>query len=142
VVATFQVEQLLQDRPVQRGDLLLEVMDDRGDWRLELDVPDYRMGHVLRALAAEESDVLPVDYVPATDPRRELQGTLTEIATRSSESEASGAVVRVFAAIDPDDLPGRRIGAEVDARIRCGERSLFYCLFGDVVEFLQRRLWW
>jgi multidrug efflux pump subunit AcrA (membrane-fusion protein) len=142
VVATFQIEQLLLDRPVQRGDLLLEVMDDRGDWRLELDVPEYRMGHLLAALQASESGTLAIDYVPATDARLDLDATLTEVATRSNESQDAGTIVQVFATIDPDQLPGRRIGADVDARIRCGKKSLFYCLFGDVVEFLQRKVWW
>jgi len=142
VVATFQIEQLLQDRPVQRGDLLLEVMDDAGDWRLELEVPEHRMGHLLQALAASETGDLPVDYVPATDARLDLAATLTDVATRSDQSANEGMIVQVYAAIDPDDLPGRRIGAEVDARIRCGRKSLFYCLFGDVVEFIQRKVWW
>ena len=142
VVATFQIEQLLQDRPVQRGDLLLEVMDDAGDWRLELEVPEHRMGHLLKALSAADERTLTIDYVPATDARLDLEAKLTEIATRSNESEEEGTIVQVYAAINPDDLPGRRIGAEVDARIRCGEKSLFYCLFGDVVEFVQRKVWW
>lgn len=141
VVATFQLEQLLRDRPVQRGDLLLEVMDDAGDWRLELDVPEYRMGHLLAALACTETGQLPIDYTPATDSRLELHATLTEVATRSNEGDEE-TIVQVYADIDPDDLPGRRIGAEVDARIRCGQKSLFYCLFGDVVEFVQRKVWW
>ena len=142
VVTTFQLEQLLRDRPVQRGDLLLEVMDDAGDWRLELDVHEYRMGHLLTALACTESGRLPIDFTPATDSRLELHATLTEVATRSNESEEEGTIVQVYAEVNPDDLPGRRIGAEVDARIRCGQKSLFYCLFGDVVEFVQRKVWW
>ncbi len=27
-------------------------------------------------------------------------------------------------------------------RIACGRRSLGYVLFGDVIEFVQRRFWW
>ena len=34
-----------------------------------------------------------------------------------------------------------RIGAEVTAKIHCGQRSLGYVLFGDVVEFVQRYFW-
>ena len=50
VVAGFQLEQLLQNRPVQQGELLLEVMQDTGPWRLELEVEGSRMGHVLARL--------------------------------------------------------------------------------------------
>jgi hypothetical protein len=56
-------------------------------------------------------------------------------------SEEQGTIVEVFAGIDPDELPQRRIGAEVTAKINCGRRSLGYALFGDVIEFLQRKLW-
>jgi hypothetical protein len=33
-----------------------------------------------------------------------------------------------------------RIGAEVRAKISCSDRSLGYVLFGDVIEFIQKRL--
>ena len=34
-----------------------------------------------------------------------------------------------------------RIGADVRAKINCGKQMLGYVLFGDVVEFIQNRLW-
>ena len=30
---------------------------------------------------------------------------------------------------------------EVTAKIDCGEQPLFFVLFGDVVEFVQRNVW-
>ncbi|HVJ84365.1 MAG TPA: efflux RND transporter periplasmic adaptor subunit, partial [Caulifigura sp.] len=143
-VATFQVEQMLRDRPVQRGERLLEVMDETGDWRLELDVPEHRMGHLLRAMKASPDHVLPLEYVPATAVETTLAGKVraSEIATRANQSQDEGAIVEVYADINPEDLPGRRIGAEVTAKVDCGKRSLFYVLFGDVVEFVQRHVWW
>jgi hypothetical protein len=119
-------------------------MDPTGPWRLELEVPDHRMGHVLRAAEAVESGTLDVDYVPATAVELTLPGTLPReaIGTRSNQSAESGMIVEAFADINPDDLPQRHIGANVTARIVCGRRSLGYVLFGDVVEFLQRQLWW
>ncbi|MBX3437355.1 MAG: HlyD family efflux transporter periplasmic adaptor subunit [Planctomycetaceae bacterium] len=141
VVATFQIRQKLQDRPVRRGEVLLEVMDDTGEWRLELEVPEYRMGHLLKALAASENGTLPVEYVLATAVETSYHAEVAEIATRTGESEGEGTIVEVFADIDPNTLPSRRIGAEVEAKINCGKRSLGYVLFGDVVEFVQRHFW-
>lgn len=141
VVATFQVQQLLQNRPVRRGELLLEVMQPDGPWRLELEIPEYRMGHLLTALHASESGTLPVEYVLATQVEKSHPATLTHVASRSNESEEEGTVFEVHASISPEDLPSRNIGAEVTAKINCGPKSLFYVLFGDVVEFLQRILW-
>lgn len=143
VVATFQVRQNLLDRPVKRGDRLLEVMNVDGPWRLELDVPEYRMGHVLSAVAgADLSAPLAVDYVAATAVSRGRVGQLGEIGSRSNESQEEGTVVEAFVDIDPNDLPGRRIGADVTAKIHCGRKSLGYVLFGDVLEFIQRKVWW
>ncbi|HVJ67463.1 MAG TPA: hypothetical protein VM510_05730, partial [Caulifigura sp.] len=139
-VATFQVEQLLRDRPVQRGERLVEIMDESRDWRLELDVPEHRMGHLLRAMKASADQTLPLEYVPATAVETTLYGKVraSSIATRANQSQEEGAIVEVYADINEDDVPGRRIGAEVTAKIDCGKRSLFYVLFGDVVEFVQR----
>jgi multidrug efflux pump subunit AcrA (membrane-fusion protein) len=143
-VATFQVEQLLRDRPVQRGERLVEIMDESRDWRLELDVPEHRMGHLLRAMKASADQTLPLEYVPATAVETTLYGKVraSSIATRANQSQEEGAIVEVYADINEDDVPGRRIGAEVTAKIDCGKRSLFYVLFGDVVEFVQRHVWW
>jgi multidrug efflux pump subunit AcrA (membrane-fusion protein) len=141
VVATFQVEQTLLNRPVRRGELLLQVMDDTGRWRLELEVPDDRMWHLLAAMQQSEDHTLPIEYVLATNVETSYEATLTTVATRTNESEEEGLVVEVFAKIEPDSLPSPRIGAEVQAKINCGPKSLFYVLFGDVVEFFQRHLW-
>ncbi|MCA9090474.1 MAG: HlyD family efflux transporter periplasmic adaptor subunit [Planctomycetaceae bacterium] len=142
VVATFQLRQQLQNRPVQRGERLLQVMNDQGPWQLELEVPEYRMGHILSALRRSAAESLPVEYVPSTAVEHAYAATLTEIATRSNSSAESGTIVEAYASINPDDLPHRRIGAEVTAKISCGEHSLGYVLFGDLLEFFRRKLWW
>ena len=139
VVATFQLEQLLPERPVARGDLLLEVMDDTGDWRLELEVEEHRMGHVLRA-QKDRGEHLPVEFILATAPEKTFKGTLDAMATRSNTSAERGSIVQVYVATDAEKLP-KRIGADVEAKINCGERALGYVLFGDVVEFVQRYFW-
>ncbi|AMV18028.1 biotin/lipoyl-binding protein [Planctomyces sp. SH-PL14] len=147
-VATFQTRQNLLDRPVKRGDLLLQIMDVDGPWRLELDVPEYRMGHLLEAHrgpgTAPAAPVPPVEveFVAATAVTQVKRGALSAIGSRSNESQEKGSVVEVFVEIVPNDLPGRRIGAEVTARLHCGPRSLGYVLFGDLLEFVQRKLWW
>ncbi|SFI18604.1 HlyD family efflux transporter periplasmic adaptor subunit [Planctomicrobium piriforme] len=141
VVATFQVRQLLQNRPVKRGELLMEVMEPDGPWRLELEVPEYRMGHLMQALNASPDHTLPVEYVLATAVEKGYPGTLKLVGTRSNESQEEGTIVEVYADIDAKDLPAKNIGSEVTAKINCGKKSLFYVLFGDVVEFVQRYLW-
>lgn len=145
VVATFHVEQLLENRPVQRGEVLLEVMDTTKDWRLELDVPDYRLGHILKAQDAFQKQDLDVEFVLGTASENRHQGKLAGISTRAVPAEQEGSVVEMFVSISPDvkkELGERlRIGAEVRGKINCGKQMLGYVMFGDVVEFIQNRLW-
>lgn len=147
VVTTFQIEQLLINRPVQRGELLLEIMDDKGPWRLQLDVEEKRMGHILRAIKKNESHQLPVEFILATSNEYTYNGTIQkrDIGTRTNQSEESGSIVEIDASFDKSKIhletDQLRIGAEVSAKIECGERSLFYVLFGDVVETCRRFFW-
>jgi len=145
VVATFHVEQLLENRPVQRGEVLMEVMVTTGDWQLELDVPDYRLGHVRKAQEKFEKEDLEVEFVLATATEAKHHGLLDGISTRAVPSEAEGSVVEMRVKLDPktkEDLGELlHIGADVRAKINCGKEVLGYVLFGDVVEFIQNRLW-
>jgi multidrug efflux pump subunit AcrA (membrane-fusion protein) len=141
VVATFQVEQLLLNRPVRRGELLLQVMDETGDWRLELKVPEYRHGHVERAMSQAPQRNLPIEFVLATAVEKSYPAELIRLANRTDQEQETGTVVEVHAKIDKDLLPSRNIGADVIAKINCGRKNLFYVLFGDVVEFVQRYFW-
>jgi hypothetical protein len=140
VVSTFDVDQLLRHRPVRRGEILLEVMDETGPWQLELQVPEQRMGHLLSATQAAESP-LPIEFLLVTSPERTYEGSLKEVATRSIISPDGTPVVEIQANLPDDQALTRRIGAEVRAKVQCGRSSLGYVLFGDVVEFFQRNLW-
>ena len=144
VVTTFRVRQLLNERPAERGEVLLEIADPKSEWRLELDVEEHRMGHLLRAQAEAEQakEEVTVDFVLATAPIDDYQGKLQTIATRPKRVPESGSLVEVYASIPDDDELTRRIGAEVRAKIHCGESSLGYVMFGDIIEFVQRRWWW
>lgn len=140
VISTFEVDQLLRYRPVRRGEVLMEVVDDTGPWQLELTVAEHRTGHLFRA-QQEHSNPLPVEYLLLTAPERTHQARLHEVGTRIVTSEDNTSVVEVLASLTEDQAVSPRIGAEVRARIYCGRKSLGYALFGDVVEFVQKYLW-
>jgi len=143
IVATFQLDQLLKNRPVRRGERLLEIKDDKGQWRLELEIEEHRSGHILNAIdSTGDPVVLDLEFVLATDSETKIQGHLGKIDTRTNSSSELGGVIVAFGNFKQDDLPSNpRIGAEVRAKINCGEKSLGYALFGDVVEFVQKYLW-
>jgi len=142
-VATFEVEKLLRDRPVTRGETLLEVMDESQRWHLELEVQEQRMGHFLRGVKTRNTQDLPVEFMLATNVEDRYHGRVEKISQRAVVTE-EGNVVEVQASIDDADVrdlrPRMRIGAEVRAKISCSDRSLGYVLFGDVIEFIQKRL--
>jgi len=140
-VVTFQLTQLLQNRPATRGEVLLQVMDESQDWHLELDVPEHRLGNLQRAAEKNGDFALPVKFVLATAPEKQYAGTVAGSATRIQLSSENEAVLPVLVQFNRDDVPLLRIGARVRTKIDCGEKSLFYVLFGDVVEFVQRRFW-
>ncbi len=143
VIATFQLEQLLLNRPVRRGEVLLEIKHDDGEWHLELDVEEKRMGHFLNAVKANNNDLARnVEFKLATDSESEFQGKVSKVSTRANSSQEAGSVVMVFCEFDKTQLPRQpRISAEVRAKINCGQKSLGYVLFGDVVEFVQKYFW-
>lgn len=141
VVATFQLDQLLKNRPVRRGELLVEIKDDTGDWQLELEVEEHRIGHILDAQRELKRKKLDVEFVLATDSESPVKGKLAKIDTRTNSSSELGGIIIATATIE-EELPRTpRIGAEVRAKISCGEKSLGYVLFGDVVEFVQKYFW-
>ena len=141
IVTTFQVQQLLENRPVKRGDLLLQVMDEKGDWQLELEIAEHRVGRILKA-QKELGEHLPIEYRLLTSPESSYDATLKTLATRTVTAEEDGSVLEARATLDNSKLPSRAIGADVRARIGCGKSNLGDVLFGDVVEFIQRYLWW
>lgn len=49
VIITWDLRTRLMQRPVQRGQELMEVADPRGPWQLEVYMPDDRMGYIGRA---------------------------------------------------------------------------------------------
>jgi len=139
-VVTFVDEQQLIGRPVRRGDTLLEIMDENGPWRLELEVPENRMHHVQHGISTY-GDKVPASFKLTADPAHEFSGWLSHTAERSAIGLESGSVMKIYVSLDNSaDLP-KRIGADVRSRLECGDYSLLYVCFGDVVEYAKREFW-
>ncbi|HEY3965706.1 MAG TPA: HlyD family efflux transporter periplasmic adaptor subunit [Planctomycetaceae bacterium] len=140
-IATFRIEEMLRKRPVKRGDLLLEIMDDAHAWRLEVDLPENRIGHILEAQRVMGTEDLQVKYMLATDTESDYYGTLESLSNRSASSESEGLVVPAYVALTAPVPHAPTIGAEVTAKIYCGKRSLGYVCFGDVIEAARKFFW-
>ena len=139
-VVTFMDEQQLIGKPVHRGDTLLEIMDENGAWRLELEVPENRMHHVRHGISTY-GDNVPTTFKLTADPAREFSGWLSHTAERSTISLENGSVVKIYVSLnDKPELP-KRIGADVRSRLECGDYNLLHVWFGDAVEYASREFW-
>lgn len=139
IVVTWKVDEL-RTRPVERGQVLLTVANPDGDWELEIHMPEDRMDHVSRAWNGRGKDDLKVSYILATAPGDEHEGTVRKVyeSAEVRGEEGNGVLLRVD--IDEKELSELRPGASVVAKVHCGEASLGYVWFGDVIHFIQSRI--
>ncbi len=139
-VITWQLEERLINRPVEKSQVLMTVADPTKHWELEVHMPEDRMGHIKRA-QQKIGDDLNVDYILATDPSRTLHGKISEVHDAAEVQGDEGNMVLVKVKIDEHDLgPEVRPGATVSAKIDCGRRSLGYVWLHDVFEFVQSKI--
>ncbi len=150
MVVTWELEETLLGRPVQRGEVLLTIADTQSDWRVELELPDDRIGYVLDAQAEADSDALPVEYRLGSQEEGFSTGVIQQIAQRAEEANqqsAPGAMRTVLVYVKPDEriVEGAREGevrpgASVRARVLCGQHPLGYVWMHDLIN--AARVWW
>lgn len=139
-VVTYDVRDLLTDRPVQRVESLLEVADLNGDWALELSLPDRKIGHVLDALEATDSAPLTVEFILAADPDRTHRGVLGEIGHAMTMTPEKGQCMTLNVSIEDPNFDLKQLRSGASAYIRCGRRSVGYAWFHSVWEFVQTKV--
>jgi biotin carboxyl carrier protein len=134
-----QIEQL-EGRPVDRGQVVLEVADPTKGWIIEARMPEDRMGHILKAQKEFGKD-LTVDYRLESSPGETLSGKVMDVHEVAEVQGEEGNTVLVRVAVNKDDIPVEsRTGSGVSAKIDCGKRSLGYVWFHDVIEFIQSKI--
>lgn len=140
-VLTWDAEQLLESRPVNRGDRLLEVADVNGPWVLEIRVPDKNIGYVNDA-RRELQPELDVSFVLAMDPKETFTGTVTKVASDARTHGDEGPTVLVTVEIDRDTIPNKHLrpGATVIPNIHCGERSIGFVWFHELIFALRTKV--
>ncbi len=130
---TWNAEQLLEARPVARGQVLLTVADRAGPWGLELRIPDRRVSHLAEARKSSRAP-LDVSFALATRPAEVFWGELDRVGVRTEVTEAEGAVVPAAVQIDREEIPELVPGAGVVARIQCGRRAIGYVWLHDLID--------
>ena len=142
-VVTWNLEERLLGRPVNRGENLLEIADPTSDWELEVYMPEYRMGHIAKAQAAV-AEKLPVTFFLATNPRQQLHGQVEEIHRSAEVRGEDGNTVLVRVSFDQKELretnDDPKIGAGATAKVHCGRRAIGYVWFHDLVDFVRAKI--
>jgi hypothetical protein len=139
-VLTWQPALKLQNRPVERGEPLLEVARTEGEWIVEVDFPENTVAHLQRARAKSENGELPVAFVVSSAPNTTYTGVLYDLATqaepKNGENVCAGKV-RLDRRL-PVDL--RLAGAEVRVKVDCGMQPLGYVLFRELIDFAREKV--
>ncbi len=152
-VVTWKVrERLGGNRSVRKGQQLMEIADTSSRWELEIYVPEAKMGHIveqLEKLQAEDPEAqLTVSFIMATHSAVHLEGTVVEIDTSAEVHGEDGNTVRMRVSFAQEDLkqlvsdPASqlKVGADVKAKVLCGQRAVGYVWFHDLFEFVQSRI--
>lgn len=164
-VVTWKVQDVLKNRPVTQGWRIMEVADPTKEWELEIDVPESKMGHVVRHWQKiQEEDPkaqLDVSFILATNPDYEdrLSGKVTKIHSSAEVNGDQGSAVRMTVSFDQNELlklvddsgasgneaiaqlkKNLKVGADVKAKIHCGREPVGYVWFHELWEFIQSRI--
>ncbi len=135
-VVTWHVRDRLWQRPVQQGQALLALIDPRSPWELELYVPARHSGYVLDAWSEGQQEV-PVTFSLSSHPGETFRGTIQVVDHVAVDRDELGSAVRVRVAIQATALPELKADATVVAKIHCGQTSLGYAWFHDLIDTVQ-----
>jgi multidrug resistance efflux pump len=142
-VVEWNLHEKLMDRPVTSGQALMEVADPKGDWELELQMPESKMGYVTQAWN-ETGGKLPVQFILATHPGDKLEGWVEKIDPSAEVRGEDGNTVLMRVGFDQATLretfPEPKIGAGVTAKVNCGRRSFAYVWLHDLVDFVRAKI--
>jgi hypothetical protein len=131
---------------------ILRVGDDRGDWEIELKIPQKHIGQIKKAFNKLKTDQLDVDLLLSSSPTETFNGKLHrdkiagEAVPDKDDPNASEPTVLATVRIKGNDItkPIPRemftAGTEVHTKVRCGNRPMGYSLFYGLWEFFYENI--
>jgi len=132
-----EMSERMAGKPLERGQMLLELANPQGAWELQLEVPEREARHVI---AAASEGAPEVSFFSESAPEKSHITRLSRISESAVINDAGQLMLRVRADLAAEVLGGvqERPGAGVRAEIACGQKSLGYVLLRKFLEFVQR----
>lgn len=137
-VSTWDLANRLYKRPVKAGQLLATTYDPSGPWRLQVAVPQHRIGLVM-ANMREDSSEPKVRFSLVSHPYQAQEARLERLASQIVSGETNAAVLYGEAGLDASQLPIRKDGAVANATIDCGTVPVYWLVIRDAYRAIRTR---
>jgi hypothetical protein len=148
-VLNWGFKEQLTNSYVKPSQPLLRVGNERGQWEIELKIPQKHIGQIKKAFQDQKSNELDVDLLLASVPTETYRGKLHrdkiagEAVPDKDDPNAAEPSVLATVRIDGADIPKDRqvprefftAGTEVHTKVRCGNHAMGYSLFYGLWEF-------
>lgn len=143
-VVTPQPKRRFTDYPATANNALIEVVDLKGPWQLELKIPESDMAYVDEAFKRNKNQPLEVEFKIGTNPNLTLIGEVSNVGLRAVTDDAGAKEYRAIVSISQDQLDNLkeelRTGAGATAKIKCGSYSLGFVLLYQPYDYLRTHL--
>ena len=146
IVVTRDARTKLLDRPVERGDFLLQLVANDGKWLAELRVPDSRISHLMTGQSgSSDTDIwdarkIPVTLSVATHPEERLEGVIRNVSTTAEVDEITKqAFILVTVEVMNEKALTFQPGSSVIAEFNCGRSSVGYAWFNEFFDSIRYR---
>lgn len=143
-VINWQARQNLLRRPVRQGQHLMTIVDPNTTWQIELRLPERRVAHLMRAMQ-ESQQPLSAKFALMSHPGTEFLGQVLYIDQQLDVHADDGNTALVRVGFDNRSVPRDllRAGTRVSAKIECGQRSVSYVFFHELIETVHTKwlLW-
>lgn len=138
VVVNWQVRKNLLKRPVDRGQNLMTVVDPSGGWQLELEIPERRIGHLLKRIKKSD-DPVEVSFALVSRPGMEFSGKLVSVDEKLEVYSDDGNTAKAIVQFDNDQIPEDLLksGTRINAKLNCGIRSIGFVWFHEMFETIE-----
>lgn len=150
VVVARDLDQLLDSRPLRRGDALFRVVNPDGPWQMLLHIADADVGYVKKRLYQDAEKVVgqvphssnrKIEFVLASRPDQRHEAEIVWLSESARNPRGLGVSLDAVATLGPDVAGQAYVGATAHAFLVCDQRSIWFVFSRPLVESIQRKLW-